>query len=442
MESHKKICDKIFSFVGKKDAQVIINSQDSALTRFADNVISQNVSNKSTEISIKLTDGKKLAKVSLNQDSEKEIENAVKNALSILKMQKPSEEILKPVKPCNVPESAKLFFEKTAKFSPSDRAKKITDLVKKCKSLNQIAFGTLENGWTRTTVSNTNGVFLTHLETSTTFSATVKDGNGFGWAEQTENNIEKINFDEVQTTAMNKARLAKNPKEIKPSRIDVLLEPSAVAEIIVFMNIYGFGARFFLECQSFMAGKIGKKVLSEKITVEDNAISGPSAGMPFDFEGIPKTRVLMIENGMARGVVHDRKTAKKANTVSTGHSLPQPNIYGPVPLNVVLKEGNTPIEKMIKNTKKGVLVTQFWYVNMVKPLKLEITGMTRNGTFLIENGQISNSIKNMRFTESLVEALNRVEFVGDKIVPINSWGRVSVPALKIKDFNFSSTTQF
>ncbi|MEW6042416.1 MAG: TldD/PmbA family protein, partial [Elusimicrobiota bacterium] len=342
MESHKKIANQIFSFVEKKDVEVIINFQDSSLTRFADNVISQNVSNKSTEISIKITDEKKLAKVSLNQDSEKEIENAVKNALTILKMQKPSEEILKPVKICNIPESAQLFFEKTAEFSPSDRAKKITDLVKKCKALKQIAYGTLENGRSQTTVANTNGVFLTHQETSATFSVTVKDGNGFGWAEQTENNIEKINFDEVKATAINKARLAKNPKEIKPSRYDVILEPGAVAEIISFMNIYGFGGRFFLEGQSFISGKIGEKVLSEKITIEDNAISGPSAGMPFDFEGMPKTKVVLIENGTARGVVHDRKTAKKANTVSTGHSLPQPNVYGPVPLNVVLKKGNTP----------------------------------------------------------------------------------------------------
>ncbi|MBI4656471.1 MAG: TldD/PmbA family protein [Elusimicrobia bacterium] len=444
MKEHQKICGKIFSSAGRRPVEALISSAEFSLTRFADNVISQNVSKISTDVSIRILEGRRMAKVSTNQTDAAGLKRTVEKALWMLKFQKEDRHLLGLPKPLPVPPAGeKLYFENTAGFSPEDRAKKINETVKKTKGAGQTAYGTLDNGWSRTTVANSAGVFASHLETSATFSLTTRRGDGFGWAEELQNDVGKIDFEGVAAAAVEKAGKAVRPREIKPGKYTVILEPAAVAEMLMFMNIYGFGGRFYLEGQSFMSGKMGQKVLNEKITIEDDSLAGPCAGMPFDFEGMPRKKVVLVADGIARGVVHDRKTGLKMKTPSTGHSLPQPNTYGPIPVNVVFKKGNTEFKRMLENTREGILVTQFHYVNILKPVTLEMTGMTRNGTYFIHNGEIAYPVKNLRFTESIVGAFNRVEEAGDRLCISPSWfGKMAVPALKIQDFNFSSATQF
>jgi PmbA protein len=443
MNNHKKICAGIFKITKGTQTEVIIDSKESALTRFADNVISQNVSNTDTGISIRLVKNGKMSKINFNQEGKEDIKKAVQNALYLLKNQKKNSGALNILKPAKaITEKKDLFSKKTAEVSPEFKALQIKSLAKKCKKAKQICYGTLENGYTKTTIANNMGLSLSHKESYIEYNITVKDKDGFGWAEQSANNIDIMDFEKVEETARQKAKLAKNPIEIKPGKYTVILEPAAVAELMMFMNVYGFGGKFYLEGQSFISGKLGKKLLSDKISISDNALDGPSAGMPFDFEGFPRKKLSLVEKGVAKNVVFDRKTALEGKTKNTGHSLPIPNSFGPLALNTIVSPGKTSIEEMIKKTPKGILITQFHYTNIIKPLNLEITGMTRNGTYLIENGKVKKAIKNMRFTESILKALNNVVCVGNKTVTMASWGKTSVPALKINNFNFSSSTEF
>ena len=443
MNTHKRICTKIFQFTKGTQTEVTISSQESALTRFADNVISQNVSNTDTNISIRLVKNGKMSKVEFNQSNPSEIKKSVETAFYLLKNQKKNSGALNLLKPSKtVNNGVNLFFKKTAQLSPEFKALKIKNLAKKCKKLKQICCGTLENGYRETTIANNLGLCLSHKESYVDYDITVKDKDSFGWAGQGENNVDLMDFDKTNEIAIQKAKLAKNPISIKPGKYTVVLEPAAVADFLMFMNFYGFGGKFYLEGQSFISGKLGKKILSDKISIYDNAIDGPSAGMPFDFEGFPKQKLALIEKGVAKNVVFDRKTALEAKAKNTGHGLPIPNVWGPLPFNTIVPSGKTNIDDMIKQTSKGILITQFHYTNLIKPLNLEITGMTRNGTYLIENGKIKKAVKNMRFTESIPKALNNVVCVGDKTVTTGGWGKTSVPALKIKGFNFSSSTEF
>jgi predicted Zn-dependent protease len=442
MQNHKKICERIFRLAGRRPAEIIISSTDSALTRFADNVISQNVSNTATEISVRVMDIGRVARFSLNQPSETALKIAFARAADALKTQKKDPHLLPLSEPAPVPENKGLFFPGTAVLSPSERASKAAALVKKCKKAGATAYGTYENGSTATTVANSRGVHAFHRESYAVYSVTVRKGAGFGWAEAPAFDAGEIDFDRVDRTALGKALASGNPRGVKPGRYTVILEPAAVSDFLLYLGIHGFGARFYQEGQSFVTGRLGKKVLSDKISIEDNALEGLSAGMPFDYEGQPRKRIALIDKGVARGLAHDRKTARLSGTKTTGHALPMPNTYGPVPLNLSMAAGGVSLEEMIKSTEKGILVTNFHYTNMLKPLTVEMTGMTRNGTFMIENGRIAYPIKNMRFTESVVEALNRVEAVGDRPEASLSWGRVAAPALKLNSFNFSSSTEF
>lgn len=440
----KKLCERIFALAGKREAEVLIFSSESALTRFADNIVSQNVANRSQEIVIRLLEGGRMGRVSLNHSGDDELRTAVASAEAILKSQKPDPDLLPLAEPREVRPNDKLYDAETAGYAPASRADRLEELVDACKGAGQLASGTLDNGWSRVTVANSKGVFASHRETAATFSVTVKDGDGLGWAEEFQPRVKSLDFAAVGVRAREKAKLARSPKKAEPGRYTVVLEPNPVANLLLFTGIYGFGGQFFLEDQSFVSSKLGTKVLGDNITLEDNGLDGLGASMPFDFEGMPRTKVTLVEKGVAKAVVHDRKTAKKSGLTTTGHALPVPNTYGPFPTCVGLMGGDSSYEDLIKGTKKGVLVTQFHYVNVLKPKTLELTGMTRNGTYMIEDGKIAYPIKNFRFTESMVDAFGRVDALAKdrELTEAFFGGKFVVPALKMRDFNFSSTTEF
>ncbi len=244
-------------------------------------------------------------------------------------------------------------------------------------------------------------------------------------------------------TAIEKALLSQNPVSIKPGRYRVILEEEAVAQLISFLAFIGFGALAFQEQRSFMYGKIGQEIVAKTITIWDDALDNRTIGFPFDFEGVPKQKIVLVEKGTAKNVVYDSHTAQRENKESTGHALPAPNPYGPIPTNLFLSGGNSSVEEMISSTKKGVLVTRFHYTNVEDPIKTVLTGMTRDGTFLVENGKIVTGVKNLRITQSILEALNNVELISEKTRLVDTgFGACNVPALKIKDFRFTGVTEF
>jgi predicted Zn-dependent protease len=206
------------------------------------------------------------------------------------------------------------------------------------------------------------------------------------------------------------------------------------------------GALAMQEGRSFMCGRLGDKVAGDNITVWDDGYDLRGLALPFDAEGVPKQRVTLIENGVAKGVVYDSFTAgREEGQVSTGHSLPAPNNMGPIPINLFMAPGQASTRDMLASTERGIWVTRFHYTNPVDPVRAIFTGMTRDGTFLIENGQITRPLKNLRFTQGILEALSQADMLGAELKMIKSdYGNFSlcVPAAKINEFQFTGTTEF
>ncbi len=442
MPNLEKVCEKIFKLAGKAQCEILAEKRDSALTRFADNVISQNVASSSLSYSVRLLDSGRSAKISFNQTDDATLKHAISSGLEILKKQKKDPALLPLAKPGPLAAGRNLYSRETAELSPTFRAEKAAELAKACRKAGQVACGTVDNGFFELVLANNLGLFARHRESGVTHSVTVSDHDGSGWAEQTSHDVNRINFRRLNETARAKAAASRKPRDAKPGKYTVVLEPQAGGDLLTYMNAYGFGGQFYNEGRSFVCGKLGKQVLSPLLTLEDNALDGAAPGMPFDFEGQPRTRVTLVEKGVLKAIVHDRKTAKKARTASTGHALPQPSSFGPLAINLAVKPGTATLQELIKGTERGILVTQFHYTNLLKAQTVEITGMTRNGTFMIENGKIAYPIKNMRFTQSMVEAFANIEAMGSEPELLPGWGSISCPAMRLTGFNFSSSTKF
>ncbi len=293
-------------------------------------------------------------------------------------------------------------------------------------------------------IANSRGLEVWDLDTRARMSLSVFNGAGAGWSSHIAATREGLEAEAVAATAVGKALDSRDPVAIEPGAYTVVLEPSAVASLLLFASYKGFGAQQVEEGSSFLVGRIGDTVADERISIADDVHHPMAIGHVFDGEGVPRTSVPLITDGVARGVVHDRRTAQRMGCRSTGHALPQPNPIGPLPTNLVLSPGGAASDDLIRDVDKGILVTECHYTNMVEPTRLTLTGMTRNGTFLIEKGQVSRPIKNMRFTQSLVEALQRVSGLGGdtKLCSALFGGFTVVPSLRVDGFHFTSQTGF
>ncbi len=288
-------------------------------------------------------------------------------------------------------------------------------------------------------MGNTEGQFCYHAGTQASVSVLMSGNGGAGYAEAFGRTAGELDVDDVGRRAARKAIASVEPRDIDPGRYDVVLEPLAVSTLIGFLSFMGFGGRQIAEARSCFSGRIGQQVAGPKIAIHDDALSPETIGMPFDFEGTPKRHVDLIKDGVVLGGVHDRRSAKVAGIESTGHALPPPNPEGPYPLNLFLGTGEDDLESMIAATKRGLLVTRFHYSNIVHPREAVITGMTRDGTWWIEDGQVTHPVKNLRFTQSILEALTRADMIGSESALASEFffAASRVPALRVAEFNFT-----
>jgi predicted Zn-dependent protease len=242
--------------------------------------------------------------------------------------------------------------------------------------------------------------------------------------------------------AARKALESREPGEIAPGKYQVILEPAAVLDLLGFL-FFDFGGLAIHEQRSCLTGRLGQKLFGDNINVRDDVYHPLQAGAPFDGEGMPRQRVTLVEKGVAKNVVYARQTAQKMGTEPTGHGFPLPNEYGEAPMNIVMEGGRASIEEMVGSTDRGLLVTRLWYIREVDPFQKILTGMTRDGTFWIENGEIRHGVRNFRFNQSVIEMLSNVEMMGpaQRTAGEESFEMV-VPAMKVRDFNFSSLTKF
>ncbi|MEK7202696.1 MAG: TldD/PmbA family protein [Patescibacteria group bacterium] len=432
----KKLLNKVLNYSKADQTEVLFFCGKNSLTRFANSQIHQNITKENAEISVRVIVDKKIGVASTNDLSDESLKKTVDSALLIAKFQKPDKDFVSLPKPTKI-ESLKSYVKTTADCSPEKRALLVKEAINETKKYNLKASGALSTSFSQIAVANSLGVFCYYPETLCSFSLVVLSKNSSGYADFTGLDIEKIKPKILAKEACLKAIKSKDPQEIKSGIYEVFLEEYAVSEMLGYMAYLGFTGKNIEQGKSFLSNKQGKKVLGKNITIWDDGLDKQGIPTPFDFEGAGKKKVVLIKNGVFKNRVYDSYGAYKQGKISTGHALAAPNTFGAYPCNLFMKNGKSAKAKMLKKIKKGIYVTRFWYIN-AHHHNLLMTGMTRDGTFLIENGRITKPIKNLRFTQSIVEALSNVSGISKETKLI---GSSRVPALRIKKFNFTGQTK-
>ncbi|MBZ5591684.1 MAG: TldD/PmbA family protein [Acidobacteriia bacterium] len=441
-------CEEIFEAAlaaghaaGVRDLEALIGASTYALTRFANNTIHQNVADRTGSLSIRaLIDGR-TARASTNRLDREGIQRVVDQAIAITRLQAPDPELLPLAAAAEYAEPNR-YFARTAAVTPDQRAKAVREAIGAMEARRQTAAGIYSTGESALAILNSNGVSAYHAETMAQFSITSLAKDSSGWAKRTACDAEDLNPLELALTAARKAADSAAPHEIAPGRYTVVLEPAAVLDLVG--QLFGdFGATALSDERSFLTGRIGEKLFGDNIDISDDFGHALQAGMPFDGEGVPRERVALVTKGVVRNVVYSRQAAKQAGVKPTGHGFPLPNEFGEAPMNIVIAGGETPVEEMIASIERGILVTRLWYIREVDPYQKIMTGMTRDGTFLIEGGRVVHGLKNFRFNQNLIELLSNVEALSPVVRGSGEEAfDMVVPAMKVRDFNFTEVTRF
>lgn len=433
----RRICQQALSYVGEGQAEIMLDQTVGPLTRIANNSIHQNVEVADISISLRVDIGDRSGRATGNQIDEQSLRKLARQAAEAARAIGVDQGLPPMAKPQRY-RAIKGYSEATARVEPAKRAAMVKKAVALAKSSKVELAGLVSNTGSVHAMANTKGLFAYHRQSAATMEITARQGLAAGRAEQTAKSIARIDPAKVARTAIAKCLGTVNARALEPGAYTVILEPEAAATPLQFMAWLAFGAQSVQEGTSCLAGNIGKKLFGSNITIVDDAFHPLMVwSQPFDYEGIPKKKVVIVDRGVVKTPVYDQKTAAKEGKKTTGHGLPQPNTFGPVPQNLVLKGGRTTLEQMIKSTERGILVTRFWYNRVVDRKIPVITGMTRDGTFLIEKGKVVCGIKNMRFNQNLVEFFNNVEALG----PAEAQGNMVVPAMKVRNFHFTGRTE-
>ena len=458
------IFDKLRRLSQADEIELLISGGRSALTRFANNTIHQNVAEEEYHISLRSAFGNRTARASTNKHDDESLRRVVQSSEALAKVQHPDPDLLpmptkEEVAQANADcgdAAVSRYFEATARLTPQDRAQGVASMVNVAKKHNLAAAGIFSSAEVVEGIFNSRGVNGWYEQTLAEVSVSVLDSSSSGWQKANSPDVARLDPTRRAEIAARKAIESKNPRELPAGKYTVILEPAAVLDIVGFM-FWDFGGSALLEQRSFLNNRIGTQLFGENITVWDDAYHPLQAGVPFDGEGMRRQRLKLIEHGVVHAVTYSRSSAKRMRESemaakvgpvrSTGHGFALPSEIGEAPLNIVFAgspEGESrTVEQMIASTDRGILVTRLWYIREVDPYEKILTGMTRDGTFLVENGKVVCGIRNFRFNESLLHMLQNVEAMG---VPTRSCGEESfdmvVPPMKVREFNFTETTRF
>ncbi len=435
------IADRALSVSHEGETEAVVISTVSGLTRFADSAIHQNVYEENASVMVRVVISDRVAGARTNQVTPNALEETVRRAVATAKMTPPDPDYPGLAPPQPVPPGGR-FVDATAEATPTDRASRVRTFVEATRGLR--AAGALETEAHEIVVANSRGVRASGHFTLTSFVAVVDGGDATGYVEASDSALDALSMERLGERARTKVSAGRSPRELATGQYPVILEPAAVALMLNYLGYGTLNGKAVHEGRSYLTGRLGQRIIDERLSIWDDATDPRTVGVPFDFEGVPKRKLVLIDRGVAQTAVYDRRTAKLAGTESTGHALPQPNAFGPVPTNLFLSTGTASAEEMLASTDHGVLITRFHYVRIVDPVRTTITGMTRDGTFLIEGGRIVGGVKNLRFNQSIVDTLASVEAIGaEGVLSAESFSGASwVPSLKVRAFNFSSATTF
>ena len=438
----KEIVEGVLSQSKADATEVLVFTDNSRLTRFANSIIHQNVAETNLQVRVRAIAGRRQGVASTNDMRPEALETVAEQALQAARFQPERATDILLAEPVAI-EPIMAFSEATAGYSPRRRAEAVGTVCRLADEANLVASGALSTSIWSMAIGNSHDLFLYHTGTQSSFSTVIMGGDSSGYAENAAWDIDGLDTEALGREAIAVAQQSRSPREIGAGEYPVVLKPYAVCDIVETLGWIGLGALTVQEKRSFMAGKIDERVASPLVTIWDDGHDLRGLPMPFDFEGVPKQRVSLIEDGIARGVVYDMETAAREGRQSTGHGLPVPNTWGPMPANLFMASGEASLGELIASVERGLLVTRFHYTVPVHEQRTVTTGMTRDGTFWIENGEIAYPVKNLRFTQSYISALDSVAILGQDTRLMQAWsGGNYAPAVKLNSFRFTGATEF
>ncbi len=426
---------------GVPETEVHVEEVIDALTRFANNTIHQNVAEHGVTVSIRTAMEGRTARLSTNRVDEDALRTAIDNCLSLAASQPKDANLLFLPGKQNYRKITR-FAHATATLSAEDRARAVKRTCDLAEKNGQVAAGIFSSGQSQTVQGNSRGLLASYRQTQAEFSVTMQQGSAASWAKGNSADVRSLDPIGLAGIASEKAALAQDPIELAPGSYTVILEPAAVLDLIGFL-FYDFSATAVADKRSCFSGRLGQQLLGKNITITDDVYHPEQVGAAFDGEGVPRQRVTLVDKGIIRNLVYSRRSAKKAKTKPTGHGFALPNDYGEAPMNLVVSGGTSSLQEMTASTERGLLITRLWYIREVDPYEKVMTGMTRDGLFLVDKGRVGKAVRNFRFNQSILEMLKNVELLGPshRATAEESFEMV-VPPMKITHFHMSEVTKF
>ena len=445
-ESGPQIAERVVAMAieaGASQAEAVVIEDSSALTRFANNEIHQNVAEDDFVVSLRFVDGQRIGVASANRHDDESLRALAQSAGRTARLQPEQEWFHSLPEPGPVALVSGAWAASTADANPDVRADAAAAIIAAAEGVEAQAFGLVETGSQTVSVANSLGIGVSEARSrSQVLTVMMGAGGGTGYAEQVSVDFAAIDASAIGREAAQRTAAMKDPIELPAGDYPVVLDSYAAMDIALWLGLVGFGAQDVQEQQSFY--EPGKVVASTLVSLSDDGTDPDGTPASFDYEGVAKRRVPLIERGVCRDIVYDTRTATRDGVRSTGHALPAPNPWGPYPFNLSMAAGDTPREEVIGGLERGLLVTRFHYTNVVAPKQVKVTGMTKDGLFLVEDGRITAPVRNLRFTQGYLDALAGVEAVSRERRTVDGdgyLGTIVVPALRIGSFRFTGTTE-
>ncbi len=427
-EEARKILEKALSFSKADACEINLSGRNSGNIRYARNTVSTSGYSSTQSLVVQSSFGKKVGTATIDEFDDASLEKVVRRAEELAQLSPENPEFMDPLGPQTYDEST-TYKDATANITPEYRAEVASKSIVPASEKDVTAAGFLDDSAGFSAMINSNGLFAYNQSTNVDFTVTMRtnDGTGSGWVTRDYNDISKFDASEASKIAIDKAVMSKGAQAIEPGKYTVILEPAAASDLL--QNMFSsFNARSADEGRSFMSAqgggnKLGQKIVDERVTIWSDPLHPDVPTSTWNGEGMPLKKTMWVENGVVKNLAYDRYWAGQQGVDPV-----------PFPSNAIMAGGDESLEDMIKGTKKGILVTRFWYIRSVDPQTLLYTGLTRDGTFYIENGQIKFPVKNFRFNESPIIMLNNLESLGKQV-------RVDgnlIPYMKIRDFTFTS----
>lgn len=424
----RALLEKVLSYSQADACEANLNGQDGGNIRYARNTVTTAGAQRNLNLVVQSSFGKKSGIATINELDDASLEKAVRRAEELARLAPENPEFMPPLGPQDYVETP-TFVEATANITPDYRATVAADSIGPAREANITAAGFFQDNASCAAMMNSNGLFAYNRSTGLDFSVTMRteDGTGSGYVTRDYNDVERFNSVTASQIALDKAVMSKEPRAIEPGKYTVVLEPTAAGDLLQNM-FFNMDARQADEGRSFLAkpgggNKLGEKIVDERVTIYSDPAHPDVPVSGWSGDGRARTRTAWIENGVVKNLFYSRYWADRQGVAAT-----------PFPANSIMEGGDASLEDLIAGTQRGVLVTRLWYIRTVDPQTLLYTGLTRDGTFFIENGRIAYPVKNFRFNESPIIMLNNLEALGR---PQRIGGNL-IPPIKVREFTFSS----